>query len=35
VSRSRAFLLHKLAADAGDLQSMMALAYFYFRQEVS
>jgi SEL1 protein len=35
VSRSRAFLLHKLAADAGDLQSKMARAYFYFRQEVS
>jgi SEL1 protein len=34
VSRSRAFLLHKFAADAGDLQSKMALAYSYFRQEV-
>uniref|UniRef100_A0ACD5W4W0 Uncharacterized protein n=3 Tax=Avena sativa TaxID=4498 RepID=A0ACD5W4W0_AVESA len=33
VSRSRAFLLHKFAADAGDLQSMMALAYSYFHQE--
>jgi SEL1 protein len=33
-SRSRAFLLHKFAADAGDLQSKMALAYSYFRQEV-
>uniref|UniRef100_A0A8R7Q4T7 ERAD-associated E3 ubiquitin-protein ligase component HRD3A n=1 Tax=Triticum urartu TaxID=4572 RepID=A0A8R7Q4T7_TRIUA len=34
VSRSRAFLLHKFAADAGDLQSKMALAYAYFRQEM-
>uniref|UniRef100_A0ACD5TWV9 Uncharacterized protein n=1 Tax=Avena sativa TaxID=4498 RepID=A0ACD5TWV9_AVESA len=34
VSRSRAFLLHKFAADAGDLQSKMALAYSYFRQEM-
>ncbi|KAJ1297878.1 hypothetical protein BS78_01G411600 [Paspalum vaginatum] len=34
VSRSRAFLLHKFAADAGDLQSKMALAYTYFRQEM-
>lgn len=34
-SRSRAFLLHKFAADAGDLQSKMAIAYSYFRQEVS
>ncbi|GJN08413.1 hypothetical protein PR202_ga26326 [Eleusine coracana subsp. coracana] len=33
-SRSRAFLLHKFAADAGDLQSKMALAYSYFRQEM-
>jgi SEL1 protein len=33
-SRSRAFLLHKFAADAGDLQSKMAIAYSYFRQEV-
>jgi SEL1 protein len=33
-SRSLAFLLHKFAADAGDLQSKMALAYSYFRQEV-
>ncbi|GJN08416.1 hypothetical protein PR202_ga26329 [Eleusine coracana subsp. coracana] len=33
-SRSRAWLLHKLAADAGDLQSKMALAYSYFRQEM-
>lgn len=33
-SRSRAFLLHKFAANAGDLQSKMALAYSYFRQEV-
>jgi SEL1 protein len=33
-SRSRAFLLHKFAADGGDLQSKMALAYSYFRQEV-
>ncbi|GJN30943.1 hypothetical protein PR202_gb19291 [Eleusine coracana subsp. coracana] len=33
-SRSRALLLHKLAADAGDLQSKMALAYSYFRQEM-
>lgn len=34
VSRSRAFLLDKFAADAGDLQSKMALAYAYFRQEM-
>ncbi|XP_037452094.1 ERAD-associated E3 ubiquitin-protein ligase component HRD3-like [Triticum dicoccoides] len=34
VCRSRAFLLHKFAADAGDLQSKMALAYAYFRQEM-
>ncbi|KAI4993754.1 hypothetical protein ZWY2020_008067 [Hordeum vulgare] len=34
VSCSRAFLLHKFAADAGDLQSKMALAYAYFRQEM-
>jgi SEL1 protein len=33
-SRSRAFLLHKFAADAGDLQSKMALAYSFFRQEM-
>ncbi|AQL07900.1 ERAD-associated E3 ubiquitin-protein ligase component HRD3A [Zea mays] len=33
-SRSLAFLLHKFAADAGDLQSKMALAYSYFRQEM-
>ncbi|KAL5218464.1 hypothetical protein ABZP36_019148 [Zizania latifolia] len=33
-SLSRAFLLHKFAADAGDLQSKMALAYSYFRQEM-
>jgi SEL1 protein len=33
-SRSRAFLLHKFAADAGDLQSKMAIAYSYFRQEM-
>ncbi|CAM0946639.1 unnamed protein product [Alopecurus aequalis] len=34
VSLARAFLLHRLAADAGDLQSKMALAYFYFRHEM-
>ncbi|TVU47676.1 hypothetical protein EJB05_07282, partial [Eragrostis curvula] len=33
-SRSPALLLHKLAAQAGDLQSKMALAYSYFRQEM-
>jgi SEL1 protein len=33
-SRSLTFLLLKFATDVGDLQSKMALAYSYFRQEV-
>jgi SEL1 protein len=33
-SRSLAFLLHKFTTGTGDLQSKMALAYSYLRQEV-
>lgn len=33
--RARHFMYHSFAADGGDLHSKMALAYSYFRQEVS
>jgi SEL1 protein len=33
--RARHFMYHSFAADGGDMHSKMALAYSYFRQEVS